>query len=211
MVFRLLDDTIIFPDPALADEDGLLAVGGDLRPERLILAYQQGIFPWFSHDDPILWYSPHERCVIFPDQIKVSKSMRKVLQSGLFHITVNQAFEQVIRLCAATPRAGQEGTWITSEMQDAYINLHHSGIAQSVEVWQEQTLVGGLYGVQMNRVFCGESMFSYVANASKAALIYLAKEMNFELIDCQLPNDHLLSLGAQMIDRAQYMQFLKTS
>lgn len=209
MVFRLLDDELIFPNPALADEDGLLAVGGDLSIERLMLAYQNGIFPWYSKDDPILWYSPHERCVIFPHQIKISKSMRKVLSSGMFQLTVDQVFEQVIRQCAETPRNGQDGTWITDEMQQAYVALHQKGIAHSVEVWQGNELVGGLYGVQVNDVFCGESMFSHVANASKTALIFLANEMNYQLIDCQMPNNHLFSLGAVMINRNQYMELLR--
>lgn len=208
MVFRLLNDVLIFPDPALAEPDGLLAIGGDLSEQRLILAYQSGIFPWFSEDDPILWYSPHERCVIFPDKIAISKSMRKILQSNTFEITQNTAFERVIVECANTPRAGQDGTWITNEMQNAYIKLHQMGIAQSVEVWKDQQLVGGLYGIKVNKVFCGESMFSHVSNASKTALIYLAQNMGFNLIDCQLPNEHLMSLGAEMISREDYMEAL---
>ena len=208
MVFRLLNDVLIFPNPALAEPDGLLAIGGDLSEQRLILAYQSGIFPWFSADDPILWYSPHERCVIFPDRIAISKSMRKILKSNTFEITQNTAFEQVIVQCANTPRDGQDGTWITSEMQDAYFKLHQMGIAHSVEVWKDQQLVGGLYGIKVNKVFCGESMFSHVSNASKTALIYLAQNMGFNLIDCQLPNEHLMSLGAQMISRDDYMEAL---
>ena len=208
MIFRLPDDEIIFPDPALADPDGLLAIGGDLSVERLTLAYQQGIFPWFSEDDPILWHAPHERCVIFPSAIKISKSMRKIIESDVFEVTINQAFEQVIRNCAKIPRVGQDGTWITNEMQQAYIRLNEKEIALSVEVWKDQQLVGGLYGVNVGRVFCGESMFSLVSNASKVALIYLATQMNFELIDCQVPNDHLMSLGAEMIGREEYMEIL---
>lgn len=208
MVFRLPDDEIVFPNPELADEDGLLAVGGDLSAERLILAYQNGIFPWFSEDDPICWYSPHERCVVYPDKIKVSKSMRQTLKSGGFKVTANQAFEKVIASCAKLPRKDQPGTWITKEMQEAYINLHQLGWAHSVEVWQNETLVGGLYGIAIHKVFCGESMFSSVSNASKIALIFLCQKTDFELIDCQLPNDHLLSLGAEMINRETYMQFL---
>jgi len=209
MIFRLLDDEIIFPDPALAEPDGLLAIGGDLSPARLVLAYQHGIFPWFSADDPILWYAPHERCVIFPEQIKMSKSMKKVLRDGLFKVTVNQAFDVVIKQCALTPRNGQDGTWITTEMQHAYLSLHQLGIAHSVEVWLEEELVGGLYGIKMGKVFCGESMFSEVSNASKTALIYLAKHLDFELIDCQLPNEHLMSLGAEMISSRQYLDILR--
>lgn len=208
MFFSLPKDELIFPNPALADEDGLLAIGGDLSPERLILAYQMGIFPWFSDDDPILWYSPHHRCVIYPDRIKVSKSMKKILSEQVFKVTVNQAFDKVIGYCAQVPRSGQKGTWITTTMQEAYLRLHDTGNAHSIEVWKDDKLVGGLYGVQVNRVFCGESMFSLVSNASKVALVHLAKTMNYALIDCQLPNDHLMSLGAEMISRATYQQIL---
>lgn len=209
MVFRLPENEIVFPNPALADPDGLLAVGGDLSIERLLLAYQNGIFPWFSDDDPICWYSPHERCVIYPSEIKVSKSMAKVFKSGTFTITFNEAFREVIVNCAKVGRKDQPGTWITQEMQDAYTSLHEKGYANSVEVWQDGVLVGGLYGVEVNDVFCGESMFSLVSNASKTALIWLCQTNRFKLIDCQLPNDHLMSLGAEMITRAQYDEFLK--
>ncbi|MFD0940521.1 leucyl/phenylalanyl-tRNA--protein transferase [Pedobacter boryungensis] len=208
MVFRLLEDVLIFPDTALAEPDGLLAIGGDLSVERLHLAYQSGIFPWFSEGEPILWYAPHERCVIYPDRLKISKSMRKVLQSYMFKITVNEAFENVIKHCSITPRIGQDGTWITTEMQQAYIKLHEKGLAHSVEVWQDDKLVGGLYGVKINNVFCGESMFSLVSNASKVALVHLSKNMGFDLIDCQLPNEHLMSLGAEMISREEYLKKL---
>ncbi|RZL50492.1 MAG: leucyl/phenylalanyl-tRNA--protein transferase [Pedobacter sp.] len=171
MIFRLLDDELIFPDTALAEPDGLLAIGGDLSVGRLHLAYLSGIFPWFSEGEPILWYAPHERCVIYPDRIKISKSMRIILQSNVFQVTENQAFEKVIENCAKTPRVGQDGTWITDDMQNAYIKLHEKGLAHSVEVWQNEELVGGLYGIKINKVFCGESMFSLVSNASKTALI----------------------------------------
>lgn len=208
MVFRLLDDEIIFPDVALAEPDGLLAVGGDLSLERLVLAYRSGIFPWYSEGDPILWYAPHERCVIYPDRIKISKSMFVSLKKQIFNVTENQAFEQVITHCATTPRFGQDGTWITTEMQNAYINLHKNGIAHSIEVWQNEKLVGGLYGIKIGNVFCGESMFSLASNASKTALIFLAKNFGLELIDCQLPNDHLMSLGAEMISMQAYLEVL---
>lgn len=210
MIFRLLEDALIFPDTALAEPDGLLAIGGDLSIARLTLAYQSGIFPWFSEGEPILWYAPHERCVIFPEKIKISKSMRKVLQSAAFEVTEDEAFESVIRNCAEQPREGQDGTWITNEMQKAYIELHENGLAHSVEVWQNSRLVGGLYGVKIGRVFCGESMFSEVSNASKIALIHLAQAMDYELIDCQLPNEHLMSLGAEMISRENYECILKS-
>lgn len=208
MIFRLLDNELIFPDPAYAEEDGLLALGGDLSPERLLLAYQSGIFPWFSDDDPILWFAPHERCVVFPMQVKVSKSMAKVLKSGIFKVTRNTAFKQVIENCSAVPRKDQDGTWITREMQSAYIRLHELGIAHSFEVWHNNSLVGGLYGIIIGKVFCGESMFSLMTNASKAAFISLCHTQEFELIDCQLPNDHLMSLGAEMIPRKEYMKIL---
>jgi leucyl/phenylalanyl-tRNA--protein transferase len=211
MIFSLHPTVILFPDPALAEADGLLAIGGDLSEERLTLAYQQGIFPWFSEDDPILWYSPHERCVIFPAHLKISKSMQKILQGNQFKITVNQVFAEVISNCAKIPRAGQDGTWITGEMQAAYLKLHQNGMAHSVEVWKNEKLVGGLYGIKVNQVFCGESMFSKVSNASKIALIYLAKQMGFRLIDCQLPNAHLMSLGAEMINRDDYMHILQST
>lgn len=208
MIFKLLADEIIFPDTAFAELDGLLAIGGDLSVKRLVLAYQSGIFPWFSEDEPILWYAPHQRCVIFPDRIKISKSMRKTLQLNVFEVTENKAFDKVIEHCAKTPRVGQDGTWITNEMQQAYIKLHENGLAHSVEVWQNKELVGGLYGVKINKVFCGESMFSLVSNASKTALVYLAKTKGVELIDCQLPNEHLMSLGAEMISMEAYLEML---
>jgi leucyl/phenylalanyl-tRNA--protein transferase len=209
MVFRLQQHQLIFPDPALAEEDGLLAIGGDLSPERLLLAYQSGIFPWFSDDDPILWYAPHERCVVFPASVRISKSMAKVLRSGTFRITRNTAFAEVIGKCAAVPRKDQDGTWITEAMQAAYIRLHELGIAHSLEVWHQNKLVGGLYGIVIGKVFCGESMFSLMTDASKAAFITLCRLPEFELIDCQLPNDHLLSLGAELIPREDYMKILQ--
>jgi leucyl/phenylalanyl-tRNA--protein transferase len=207
MVFQL-DERLIFPDPAFAEEDGLLAVGGDLSVERLKLAYQNGIFPWYSNKNPILWYSPHERCVIFPDEVKVSKSMRQVLRSGKFKVTFDLDFPAVIRACAQAFREGQDGTWITKDMQNAYLELHRQGKAHSIEVWQQEKLVGGLYGVVVNQVFCGESMFSLVSNASKTALITLCRQKQYQLIDCQIQNEHLLSLGAVMISREEYLKFL---
>ncbi|MFP5080686.1 leucyl/phenylalanyl-tRNA--protein transferase [Pedobacter sp. JCM 36344] len=209
MVFRLPEDELFFPNPELADPDGFLAVGGDLSTERLLLAYENGIFPWFSEDDPICWFSPHERCVIYPEGIKISKSMRKVLRTAGLRLTFNQAFEEVILNCAKVGRKDQPGTWITREMQEAYIALHRQGYASSVEVWRESVLIGGLYGVLMGDVFCGESMFSLESNASKIALIFLCKSGEFKLIDCQLPNDHLLSMGAVIISSAQYYSYLQ--
>jgi leucyl/phenylalanyl-tRNA--protein transferase len=208
MIFRL-DERLLFPDPELAEDDGLLAVGGDLSTERLVLAYQNGIFPWYSEDEPILWFSPHERFVLYPDELKISKSMQRILSLGKFEITVNKAFEGVIKACSKALRPGQDGTWITDDMQAAYISMNKQGHAHSVEVWESGELVGGLYGVQVNKVFCGESMFSDVSNASKAALVYLCKSGNYDLVDCQVHTSHLESMGARMITRSEYMTTLK--
>ncbi|WP_431199499.1 leucyl/phenylalanyl-tRNA--protein transferase [Mucilaginibacter sp. P19] len=207
MIFRL-DRRLIFPKPDLAEPDGLLAVGGDLSTERLLLAYQNGIFPWYSDDTPILWYSPHERFVLFPDELKVSKSMRQVLRSGKLNVTVDTCFNDVITACSTAPREGQDGTWIVPDMISAYNRLHLAGYAHSVEVWQDDKLVGGLYGVHVGDVFCGESMFSRVSNASKTALIYLCNTGLYKLIDCQVHTGHLESLGARMISREQYTDVL---
>lgn len=208
MIFQLSEDELWFPEPELADEDGLLAIGGDLSAERLILAYQSGIFPWFSDDTPILWYAPHERFVLFPDQLKVSKTMRKILNTEKFRITFDTAFPEVIKACANITREDQEGTWITGDMQLAYINLFRLGIAHSVEVWENDQLAGGLYGIHINSVFCGESMFSKVSNASKAALIWLCQNKAYTLIDCQVHTNHLESMGARFISRNQYLAYL---
>jgi leucyl/phenylalanyl-tRNA--protein transferase len=208
MIFRL-DERILFPDPALAEEDGLLAIGGDLRPERLMLAYKNGIFPWYSDDDPILWYSPHGRFVLLPHELHISKSMKQLMRSGKFTITFNKAFADVIKACASAPRVDQDGTWITDDMQQAYIKLHELGVAHSVEVWLGDELVGGLYGIETGHVFCGESMFSRVSNASKAALVTLCQSGKYQLIDCQVHTDHLASMGAKMISRDEYLTFLR--
>lgn len=210
MVYQLSEDEIWFPQTELADEDGLLAVGGDLSANRLLLAYQHGIFPWYSDDTPILWYSPHERFVLFPDKLRISSTMRKLIKSNKFQITFDKCFADVIRACANIRREGEPGTWITSAMQEAYINLHRLGHAHSVEVWENDVLVGGLYGVAINRVFCGESMFSKVNNASKAALIWLCQNKTYTMIDCQVYTSHLESLGAEFISRDDYMKHLKT-
>jgi leucyl/phenylalanyl-tRNA--protein transferase len=206
MIFRL-DDRLLFPNPELAEPDGLLAVGGDLSTERLLLAYQSGIFPWYNDDMPILWYSPHERFVLFPAELNISKSMRQVMRSDKFSVTVNQCFENVIEACSSVERPGQDGTWITDDMKAAYTRLHHNGYAHSVEVWHQGGLVGGLYGVEVDKVFCGESMFSRMSNASKMALIRLCQS-GYALIDCQVHTPHLESMGARMISRADYMKVL---
>ena len=208
MVFRL-DERLIFPDPSLAEDDGLLAVGGDLSVDRLSLAYQNGIFPWYNDDTAILWYSPHERFVLFPDELKISKSMRQVLRSQRFIVTYDRCFDEVIEACSAVERNGQDGTWITDDMKEAYIKLHQAGHAHSVEVWKDGDLVGGLYGVQTGSVFCGESMFSRVSNASKIALISLCQSGEYSLIDCQVYTEHLESMGARMIGRKEYMAMLQ--
>jgi len=201
----------LFPPVESADENGLLAIGGDLSPKRLILAYKSGIFPWFNEGEPIIWYSPPERMVLFPNDLKVSKSMEKVLKNGNFRISFNEHFTEVIHHCKSIDRPGQGGTWITREMQQAYIALHELGYAKSVEVWQEDRLVGGLYGIDLGHIFTGESMFSLVSNASKVAFIYLneiLKEKNYVLLDCQVYNEHLASLGALEIPRDVFMQYL---
>ncbi|WDF78035.1 leucyl/phenylalanyl-tRNA--protein transferase [Mucilaginibacter sp. KACC 22773] len=210
MIFRL-DERLLFPEPDLAEPDGLLAVGGDLSTQRLLLAYQNGIFPWYSDDSPILWYSPHERFVLYPDELKISKSMRQVLRSNRFGVTTNTCFADIIKACSAAPREGQDGTWITDDMQAAYIKMNAEGYAHSVEVWEQGQLVGGLYGVWVGDVFCGESMFSKVSNASKTALIYLCQTNKFKLIDCQVHTNHLESMGARMIPREQYIAILHNS
>ena len=208
MIFRL-DKRIIFPDPSLAEEDGLLAVGGDLSSKRLLLAYHNGIFPWYGDETPILWYSPHERFVLFPDELKVSKSMSQILRSGRFRVTYDQNFAEVIDACSTVKRKDQPGTWITFDMKEAYIRLHKEGHAHSVEVWDGEKLAGGLYGVQVGAVFCGESMFSKVSNASKVALINLCNTGKYKLIDCQVYTEHLESMGARMITRDEYLVILQ--
>lgn len=208
-----LTKELFFPPVDEADEDGILGVGGDLSPQRLMLAYKNGIFPWFEDDDPILWWSPDPRMVLFFDEAVVSKSMRKILKSGVFTVTFNQNFREVIANCRTAKRPGQDGTWITDEMVEAYCRLHELGIAKSVEVWQDGTLVGGLYGIDLGHIFCGESMFSKVTNASKVAFITLAKKLeseHYKLLDCQVHNEHLESLGAREIPREHFMTILKS-
>lgn len=208
MFYQLSDTEIWFPKPELAEDDGLLAVGGDLSSERLMLAYHHGIFPWYSDESPILWYSPHERFVLFPEKLRVSASMKKVMSGEQFKITFDFAFDDVIDACANISRKGEKGTWITSEMKAAYKTLHKLGYAHSVEVWARDKLIGGLYGVVVNEVFCGESMFSTVNNASKAALIWLCLNGSFSMIDCQVHSTHLESLGAELISRTEYLRCL---
>ncbi|MDA9087160.1 leucyl/phenylalanyl-tRNA--protein transferase [Polaribacter sp.] len=204
-----LTDTIAFPGYDCTSEEGVIALGGDLSAERLTHAYKNGIFPWFSDNDPIVWYCPFKRMVLFPAEIKISKSMQKIINKNAFTITENTAFEAVIYNCKNMDRNDGFGTWITNDMEQAYINLHKKGIAKSIEVWSKDELVGGLYGVEINHIFCGESMFSKVSNASKLAFMHLAKNKNYKLIDCQIYNEHLASLGAREIDRSLFLSILK--
>ena len=207
-----LDQELSFPAPssALHDPNGLLCVGGDLSPERLILAYRTGIFPWFSEEQPILWWSPDPRCTLNWENLKISRSMRRVINSGQFTYSFDQAFDQVIKACAE-PREYSDDTWITSDMQKAYNHLHLLGFAHSIEVWHRERLVGGLYGIAIGRCFFGESMFSRQTNASKYAFITLAKHLQhwgYNLFDCQVPNPHLESLGARALPRAEFLTIL---
>ena len=209
----VLSDALVFPSVENANYEGLLAAGGDLSVERLLLAYKSGIFPWFNDDALILWWSPNPRMVLYPHKIKVSKSMRKVLRDGRFRLTKNTCFEAVIEACSSIEREDQDGTWITQKMKNAYLQMHEKGFATSYEVWENNVLVGGLYGIDLGSIFCGESMFSMVSNASKFAFIKLAQELegkNYKLIDCQIHTDHLESLGAEEIPRSEFIKILET-
>ncbi|PQJ79661.1 leucyl/phenylalanyl-tRNA--protein transferase [Polaribacter porphyrae] len=204
-----LTDKIQFPSYGLATKEGIIALGGDLSTERLTYAYKNGIFPWFSEGEPIVWYCPPERMVLFPNDLKISKSMRKIINKNKFKITENKAFEEVIYNCKNIDRKDGFGTWITDDMEQAYIKLHKKGVAKSIEVWQGEDLVGGLYGLEINDIFCGESMFSKVSNTSKLAFIHLINCNKYKLIDCQIYNKHLASLGAKEIDRDLFLKILK--
>lgn len=209
-----LTDLLEFPPADNANAEGLLAVGGDLSPERLLLAYRSGIFPWFNKDSLILWWSPDPRMVLFPQKIKISKSMRQIMSGTRFTLTRNRCFKEVMEACAEITRKGQEGTWITKSMKEAYLRLHELGFARSYEVWEDKELVGGLYGIDLGHVFCGESMFSKATNASKFAFIQLARDLeekNYKLIDCQLYTKHLESLGAEEIPRKEFLKLLQNS
>ncbi|MCR9100619.1 MAG: leucyl/phenylalanyl-tRNA--protein transferase [bacterium] len=213
-VFWLDPEHIIFPDPAYANPDGLLAAGGDLSEERLLLAYRSGIFPWYAPGDPILWWCPDPRCVLFPEDLKVSKSMRPYFNQRKFEVTYDRCFSEVMQACAQQPRNGQAGTWITREMVEGYTRLHEAGYAHSVEVWKEKELVGGLYGIAIGKVFFGESMFARASNASKFGFISLVRQLEaqgFTLIDCQQETSHLLSLGATTISRPEFLHTLRTN
>lgn len=208
-----VNQELFFPPVHNANHDGILAIGGDLSPERLVLAYKSGIFPWFNEGEPKIWWAPNPRMVLFPDEFIVSKSMRNILNRKAFTVTFNQDFRAVISNCQKIKRDRQTGTWITNEMTEAYCKLNEMGIAKSVEVWLNEELVGGLYGIDLGRVFCGESMFSRVSNASKVAFIALANQLkaaNYQLLDCQVYNEHLESLGCREINRDDFMVILNS-
>ena len=201
----------IFPSALTANSDGVVAIGGDLDPKRILKAYNQGIFPWFENDDYLVWWSPDPRMVLFPKKLKISKSTKKILKDDYFKVTFNQSFDEVVDCCAKVKRFGQNGTWITEGLKKAYNLLHKEGHAFSVEVWKDFELVGGLYGIDLGDIFCGESMFSKENNASKIGFIHLIKELSkngYKLIDCQVPSAHLKSLGAEEISREQFLNYL---
>jgi leucyl/phenylalanyl-tRNA--protein transferase len=207
-------DEIIFPDPEKADADGLLAVGGDLSVNTLISAYSRGIFPWYSQEMPILWWSPDPRLVLFPEKLKISKSLRHIIRQGKYQVRKDTNFKKVIEYCASTRRKGQEGTWITEEMKQAYIRLHNEGYAHSFEAYYKNELAGGLYGVSLGRAFFGESMFHTMTDASKVALFCLVEYINkwkFHFIDAQQPTSHMKMMGAEEISRKEFLRILKIS
>ncbi len=207
----LLDDSLTFPPAEYSDENGIVAIGGDLSPKRLLEAYRQGIFPWYSEDEPILWWSPDPRFVLFPPEVIISKSMRQVINREIFEISYDRAFSEVIRGCKK-PRRTQPGTWITHEMVEGYTQLHEMGYAHSVEAWHEGKLAGGLYGISLGRCFFGESMFANISNASKAAFITLTGKLaglGFRIIDCQVYTEHLKNLGARSISRKRFLAMIE--
>lgn len=203
-----LTKKIEFPPYESTSKEGIIALGSDLSPERLLYAYKRGIFPWFSEGDPIVWYCPKERMVLFPEELKVSKSMKQIIRKEEFVITENKAFKEVLFNCKTIDRKDELGTWITDDMEEAYIKLYELGYAKSIEVWLNTKLVGGLYGLEINNVFCGESMFSKISNTSKLAFIYLVQSNTYNLIDCQVYNNHLASLGAREIQRNEFLKIL---
>jgi leucyl/phenylalanyl-tRNA--protein transferase len=204
-----LTSKIWFPDVSEATEEGLLAFGGDLSVERLLFAYKSGVFPWFNSEEPVLWWSPDPRFVLLPEKLKISKSMTRILKQQQYQVTVNKDFETVINECSKAKRLGQAGSWITKSMIDAYLKLHKLGYAISVEVWNENKIVAGLYGVDVgNQIFCGESMFTKESNASKVGFITFIQNTNYKLIDCQVYTNHLKSLGAENIPRRDFLKYL---
>lgn len=210
MAIFALDDQLIFPPVHLAEPNGLLAIGGDLSTERLLLAYRSGIFPWYD-EPPILWWSPDPRFVLFPGELKIAKSLKPLLNRNVFKFTTNRAFKDVIGHCKKVPRPGQDGTWINENIIDAFVQLHEMGYAHSAEVWQDDELVGGLYGMKLGKMFFGESMFSLVSNASRYAFAKYVQQLQAEdigLIDCQIHSEYLESMGARMIGRAEFQEWL---
>jgi leucyl/phenylalanyl-tRNA---protein transferase len=206
---QYLTQDIKFPNVNKATKEGLLAIGGDLSVARLVHAYKNGVFPWFSASEPILWWSPNPRFVLFPEKLKVSKSMKQILRNSDYKVTINKDFKSVISECSKAKRDRQDDTWITNEMVGAYVKLHEFGYAKSVEVWRNQTLVGGLYGVDIgNGIFCGESMFTKESNASKVGFITFIQNTNYKLIDCQVYTNHLESLGAENVSREAFLKYL---
>jgi leucyl/phenylalanyl-tRNA--protein transferase len=208
---HLLGSEHTFPSAETASQEGIVAIGGDLDPNRILKAYKKGIFPWFENDNNLVWWSPDPRMVLFPKKIKISKSTKKIINQDYFKITYNQSFNEVVECCSKVKRFGQNGTWITDGLKKAYNQLHVMGYAYSVEVWKDYELVGGLYGIDLGDIFCGESMFTKANNASKVGFIHLVKELtknNYKLIDCQVPSAHLKSLGAEEISRKEFLSFL---
>lgn len=206
---KILSNKLEFPPVDQATEEGLLAIGGDLSTDRLILAYKKGIFPWFENGQPVLWWSPDPRFVLFPEKLKISKSLKQTIRNKVFNITINKAFDQVIKACSEIERPGQTGTWITENMISAYIDLHEMGYAISVEVWLEENLVGGLYGIDIgNNIFCGESMFSKVNNASKVGFVKFIQSSNYQLYDCQVFTEHLARFGAENMPRQEFINII---
>nr|WP_212898666.1 leucyl/phenylalanyl-tRNA--protein transferase [Capnocytophaga cynodegmi] len=208
MIF--LEENMPFPSPETASEEGIVAYGYDLTPERLLEAYQNGIFPWYNEEEPVLWWSPNPRFVLFPEKLHISKNIKKLLRKNIYQVTYNQRFEEVIRNCASIPRKDQDGTWIHLEMIATYTQLHQLGYAHSVEVWCENQLVGGLYGIKMGNIFCGESMFSRESNASQVGFItFLQQHPEIKLVDCQVYSEYLEKLGAEEIPRTQFLEIIK--
>ncbi|MFK8266865.1 leucyl/phenylalanyl-tRNA--protein transferase [Capnocytophaga cynodegmi] len=199
-----------FPSPETASEEGIVAYGYDLTPERLLEAYQNGIFPWYNEEEPVLWWSPNPRFVLFPEKLHISKNIKKLLRKNIYQVTYNQSFEEVIRNCASIPRKDQDGTWIHPEMIATYTQLHQLGYAHSVEVWYENQLVGGLYGIKMGNIFCGESMFSRKSNASQVGFItFLQQHPEIKLVDCQVYSEYLEKLGAEEVPRTQFLEIIR--
>ena len=206
---QFLNEDMKFPEVSSATKEGIVAIGGDITPQRLLLAYKSGILPWFDQEEPIIWWSPDPRFVLFPEKLKISKSMKQVLRNSNFEVTINRDFNTIIENCAKIERIGQRGTWITPNMIEAYKVFYQLGYVISVEVWRDNEIVGGLYGVDVNNgVFCGESMFSKVSNASKVGLITFLQNSNYNLYDCQVYTNHLASLGAEDIPREEFLKYL---